>query len=309
MNAISIKQSELQRYCNRIITIAGSKRVNNETISSDVVTKYYTQSAFYYRKFHSPQGAMHLSVSFSSTDSHHSKLLFQANAVNEIIRQHSYSSILELGCGMGFNTIHLAECNKDKHFTAIDLTANNILEAQKNSHHLTNVHFSQGNFDSLEMKQQFDVIFAVETLCHSANFDTLLPLLAKLLRKGGRLVIFDGYVNTTSAALQSVEQTAYRLLLWGFALEQFQRLAQVQTQNTDLTLESATDYTENILPNYLSFQRGSKKALRHWWLLAVVFRLRLIPLALIKQLSAGLFGPYFLKSGYLGYYKIVLTKK
>jgi 16S rRNA A1518/A1519 N6-dimethyltransferase RsmA/KsgA/DIM1 with predicted DNA glycosylase/AP lyase activity len=57
---------------------------------------------------------MHLPISFSDKTSHNKKLLYQADFINETINRYNYSNILELGCGMGFNTNYLAKKSKEK---------------------------------------------------------------------------------------------------------------------------------------------------------------------------------------------------
>ncbi|NIP32751.1 hypothetical protein GWO25_02505, partial [Candidatus Saccharibacteria bacterium] len=64
---------------------------------------YYTGSAPLYRRFHSPEGGMHLPIENSSNETHQQKLLFQANCVGTIIKKFKYQKVLELGCGTGFN--------------------------------------------------------------------------------------------------------------------------------------------------------------------------------------------------------------
>ena len=65
----------------------------------------------------------------------------------------------------------------------------------------------------------------------------------------------------------------------------------------------------NVLSNALAFQNGAKKALQYPLLLKTLLKLRLVPLALLKQISAGLFSHYFIQKNYLGYYKLEITKK
>jgi hypothetical protein len=101
------------------------------------------------------------------------------------------------------------------------------------------------------------------------------------------------------------------LLSWGFTLDGFQKLDDIiDSEKLDIVnCEDITEYTENVLSNYLAFKKGAKNVLRFPFLLKILLKTRIISLVFIKQLSAGMFGPYFMNKGCLGYYKLELTKK
>ncbi|MBN2615195.1 MAG: methyltransferase domain-containing protein [Bacteroidales bacterium] len=309
-NTIEINDKELKKYCRKIYTVVGEKLIKEEQVSSEIVSNYYSKSAFYYKKFHSPEGAIHLPVSFSEKESHGEKLLYQAKSIDKIINTHNYSNILELGCGMGFNTNYLAKKNPGKKFTGVDLTADNIKQAKKNATDSDNSIFLQGDFDDPETIQgKYDLIFAVETLCHSNNLIELILNYRDKLADNGRMIIFDAYVKKDAKVLKGeFEQKAYHLLLWGFALNQFQKMSDILDAEKLISIESITDYTVNVAPNAIVFQKAAIKVLRFHLFLKLLLKTGIVSIAFIKQLSAGLFGPYFGHTGYLGYYKIVITK-
>jgi hypothetical protein len=136
--------------------------------------------------------------------------------------------------------------------------------------------------------------------------------ISKKLSAKGKIVIYDGYVRPNADPLaDSNEKQAYKLLSWGFAMTEFQDLGALieSEQVKHLHFEEIKDYSENVLPNYEAFQRGAIKAFHYPRLMKTMLKTRLISMTLIKQMSAGLFGPYLIKKGYLGYYKLVISKK
>jgi len=308
--------TQLRTYCKRVYQAAGKATIQADQASTGSVKRYYTQSAFWYRKFHSDEGAMHLPIAGETPDSHHSKLRYQANAVHELIVKHGYTHILELGCGMGFNTRHLAEQHPDKQFTGMDLTPVNVQYARKKASDLPNTTFVQGDFNQLEQadlgEQRFDLIFAVETLCYATDVTAVLGSLSKRLTDNGRIVLFDGYEQPDiPEPTDDYELEAYALFNWGFAVPHFQPIETIRAveAQSDLMVERVTDYTQQVLPNYLAFQKGSMRGLRLAPLLRIMLVLRLFPLALVKQLSAGAFGPHFIERGFVGYYQVILAKE
>ncbi len=308
-----MKHEELEKYCKLIHHISGKEIVEKEEVSNNVVSDYYSKSAFFYKKFHSKEGAMHLPISFSNKDSHTSKLLYQADSIHNTIQEHGFSKVLELGCGMGFNSTYLAEKNPNVKFTGVDLTPNNIKEAQNNAKELSNITFRQMDFDNMaDLEDQYDVIFAVETLCHSTDVAQVIANISRRLSSNGKIIIYDGYVRPDAVPLtDTFEKQAYQLLSWGFAMTEFQDLGALQSSSKleHLKIEEVKDYSENVLPNYKAFQRGAIKAFKYPRILKLLLNMKLISMALIKQMSAGLFGPYLIQKGYLGYYKLVISKK
>ena len=308
-----MKQEEIEKYSQIIYNLSGKESIESEVISNNIVSDYYSKSAFFYKKFHSKEGALHLPISFSDKDSHASKLLYQANSIHDLINANGFTKVLELGCGMGFNSNYLASKNPEVSFTGIDLTLNNIKEASKNAKELNNVNYKQMDFDALnELEEQYDLVFAVETLCHSKDVAQVIANISEKLSSNGKIIIYDGYVRPDAIPLSnSWDIQAYQLLSWGFAMNEFQDLGTLQSSQKiqHLNFEEIKDYSVNVLPNYQAFQRGAIKAFRYPRLLKFMLKTRIISLALIKQMSAGLFGPYLIKKEYLGYYKIVLCKK
>lgn len=308
----NISQEKLSYYTKLLQSIGGLSSLDKERIDSHIVTSYYKISSFYYRNFHSSEGAMHLPIAENPSQKHLEKLLFQANAIANHILEKQYKQVLELGCGMGFNANYLANKLKDVQFTALDLTPQNIRIAKKNA--LTdNINFTQGNFDNLSFEnQKFDLIYGIETLCHSKKINELILNLEKLLNPKGKIIIFDGYIKSNTESLKTkADRDAYNLISWGFAMERFQTLEEVlgAAEKAGLQIDRVVDYSQNVLSNLLAFQKGAIKTLNYSYLLRFFRQIHLLPLAVIKQITAGLFGAHFVQTGFLGYYKIELSSR
>ena len=309
---IEMNEKELEKYCDVIYDIISKDTIVNTNGSNKVICDYYKKSSFFYRNFHSKEGAMHLPIKLSDKESNKEKLLHQAESIHAIINNYDYLNILELGCGMGFNTNYLATKNPEKRFTGIDLEPTNLKFAQRKSKKVNRALFYQMDYDEMkEPSAKYDLIFAIETLCHSKNLIGLLDNLSNYLSDKGRIIIFDGYIKSGEASLtKEFEKHAYNLLSWGFALDGFQKIDTILEPNilNGLEIINVEDLSENVISYLLTFQRASIKTLKYPFFLKMLLRTRIIPLAFIKQISAGLLLPYFLKSGYLGYYKLEFQK-
>lgn len=309
-NRSNISQEKLSYYTKKLRRIAGLDSLNEEIIDSEVVSNYYKISSFYYRNFHSSKGAMHLPIVENASQKHHEKLLFQANTVANYIQENKYKQVLELGCGMGFNAKYIASKLNGVQFTALDLTPQNIRFAKKSASS-TNINFIEGDFDNLSFgNQTFDLIYGIETLCHSKKIDELIIQLESLLNPKGKIVIFDGYIKPDTLLLKTkADRDAYNMLSWGFAMERFQSLEEVLSvaEKADLKINKVVDYSQNVLSNLLAFQKGAIKALSYSFLLRFFRKIHLLPTDVVKQIAAGLFGAHFIQTNYLGYYKVELS--
>lgn len=100
--------------------------------------------------------------------------------------------VLDVGCGVGFGTIRLAERGV-AHATGITISRmefTRALEASSRSSRSGAIEFIHGSFDRLP-QEAFDVVVAVESLKHSADLTITLRGLADAMVAGGRAVLVE----------------------------------------------------------------------------------------------------------------------
>jgi SAM-dependent methyltransferase len=105
------------------------------------------------------------------------------------------STVLEAGCGVGAQTVTLAQRSPDARFTSIDLSADSLAEAKRRvgSAGLSNVEFRQGDiFDLPFAAESFDHVFVCFVLEHLSRPVDALTILAGLLRPGGTMTAIEG---------------------------------------------------------------------------------------------------------------------
>jgi SAM-dependent methyltransferase len=110
------------------------------------------------------------------------------------------SSVLEAGCGVGAQTITLAQCSPLARFTSIDISADSLAQAQRriDAAGLTNVEFQQADIFALPFAAaSFDHIFVCFLLEHLTRPVEALVLLKRLLRPGGTITVIEGDHGTT----------------------------------------------------------------------------------------------------------------
>lgn len=159
-------------------------------IDNEVVEKYYRYTEFFYNWIHAGgSGAMHMGL---SDDPFYSKedLYKQAQFVETLIDSPSIR-VLELGGGQLINTKYLAKKFPQNSFTALDLPNRGFLKKRVPK----NVTLVEGDYNDLSVfpENSFDIVFGVETICYAADKKHVYEEIYKVLKPGGKLVIFDVY--------------------------------------------------------------------------------------------------------------------
>jgi SAM-dependent methyltransferase len=112
----------------------------------------------------------------------------------------SGSVVLEAGCGIGAQTVTLAQRSLDARFTSVDVSADSVAEAKRTTDAagLTNVHFQQADIFALPFaSESFDHVFVCFVLEHLSRPVGALAILNRLLRPGGTMTIIEGDHGST----------------------------------------------------------------------------------------------------------------
>jgi SAM-dependent methyltransferase len=111
------------------------------------------------------------------------------------------SKVLEIGCGVGAQTVHLVEASPKTHFTAVDISAASLAQARARvtaqfpEAHVT---WQQANLFELPFADaEFDHLFVCFVLEHLAAPRQALTALRRVLRPGGTLTVIEGDHGST----------------------------------------------------------------------------------------------------------------
>lgn len=263
----------------------------------DIVAPYYRQSGSAYRRAHSRDGCMHLALNPDGRfdpDGYFAQL----HAVSAQIAAVGARRVLELGCGMGFNARFLSRAHPRVQLTGLDLMAAHIRFASRRAATLENLTLRQGDYAQAPPPAEtgvFDLVFAIETLCYARRPDAVAANIARWLKPGGRVVIFDGFRRPdfdtapadviTAARLFEVTTAVtcgfWRTEDWCGALERA-GLRQMLTQDlTAQTLAGVRRLQHLALRLFLSWKRH--------------LLMRLLPQHMLGNAVAGLLGPYMVE--------------
>lgn len=105
------------------------------------------------------------------------------------------STVLEAGCGVGAQTLILAENSPQAHFISIDISPESLALAEQriSEEGLTNVTFRQADIANLPFGAgTFDHVFVCFTLEHIPDPLGALNNLTNVLRPGGTITVIEG---------------------------------------------------------------------------------------------------------------------
>ena len=100
--------------------------------------------------------------------------------------------VLEAGCGVGSQTVTLAQRSPDARFTSVDISVASVAEARRTTDAacLTNVRFQQADIFALPVApESFDHVFVCFVLEHLSRPVEALAILNGLLRPGGTMTV------------------------------------------------------------------------------------------------------------------------
>lgn len=273
----------------------------NETEDADQVKDYYKTNKLAYKVFHNWQGYLHMGIS-PNGKYQKSDLLAQLKEIQSHIT-HTTKSILEMGCGRGSNTFYLANKNPNVHFSSIDLSTTPIKQ-------LENVDFKLADYHDLSMfkDESFDIVFAIETICHSDNKIKVLKEISRVLKPHGIFIIYDGYSNKNISKMTEDEKVSSILTAKGMAVNEFEQLSSFE-KYLDVALfsvEEKTDLSENIKPSLLRFEKMASRFFK-FKTIGKIFKL-MLPEKVVRNSISGYLMIDLINNGTFVYYKHILKK-
>ena len=103
--------------------------------------------------------------------------------------------MLEVGCGVGAQTLMLANNSPDAEITSIDISKESINRAKAliNKHQISNVKFQVADIFDLPFEdEKFDHIFVCFVLEHLKDPISSLESLRRVLKKEGSITVIEG---------------------------------------------------------------------------------------------------------------------
>lgn len=213
---------------------------------------YYTASRFCYTllEYGVHSGGMHSSLYLG--DNLPRREVQPALVLRKIVASGA-KRVLELGCGRGFCSLYLRALLPGVEFTAVDCVDEHIQSARAAAVNDQPAFHVLDACDITSLDQDFDLVFAVESMCHLGTHKRLHKLgvaLRKTLRRGGSFVLIDGFRAADFAEASAARQAAMQAAEHAFHIERmFSRHEWAAVLNTHgLSVRDTRMLTAEVLP-------------------------------------------------------------
>jgi tocopherol O-methyltransferase len=205
-------------------------------------------------------GAIHYGLYFSGEeDAETAKLRTNAELAALAALGAGPLHVLDAGCGVGGTAVDLALRYPELELVGITLSADQVELATQHAARAgvgSRVGFFVRDYhDTGFAAASFDVVWAIESLCHTPDRRGFFREVARLLRPGGQLIVADFLRTELPIEAWRAEYTA---LCEGFAIHDYydEPLTAIAAE-LGWTIAQAVDLTSNVLP---AVERSAAKA-------------------------------------------------
>ncbi len=221
--------------------------------SNKEIEQYYDLSQTHYKRVWNLKRSRSLHYGYwdSTTKNFHEALL----NINKILAAKAAikkkDKVLDAGCGIGGSTLWLAK-NIGCNVTGISLSARQVQTANdlSKSESLQPIAiFEQQDFTATNYEtESFDIIWAIESVCHANDKSKFINEAYRLLKKGGRLILADFFKKENLAGTD-----ASLIIQWanGWAIDDFATIEKFneQLKNAGFFNIKIEDATTKIIPS------------------------------------------------------------
>lgn len=173
--------------------------MNSTTFSSKDIAAYYDVSEDHYMYFWdlNQSHALHYGYWDSTTKTFREALANINKVLSEKAAITAGMKVLDAGCGIGGSSIWLAK-NRQAHVTGITLSAKQAARANAYVKEIGlegNVQFQVQDFTHTNFADaSFDIVWAIESVCHADNKEAFIKEAYRLLKPGGQLIMADFFI-------------------------------------------------------------------------------------------------------------------
>jgi ubiquinone/menaquinone biosynthesis C-methylase UbiE len=310
-------QADLAKRLAKLHKVFALDSLRAQPLAGPEVVTYYEDCHDAYRKYHSAEGAVHMALNDGDTfdpDGFYGQARRMENSwasAGQSTGQVPPADVLELAFGQGFNLEYLARRHPQCRLQGIDLTPTHVQMATQRLQRagLERVQLTQGDFHHLPYANaSFDHLFCVEAFCYVTDLRQAFAEVVRVLRPGGRLTLFDGYLPRVTTELSANEALALELVAKGMAFDAFPVLADFLAQATSAGLNVTTQDTldTQVLPNLRRLESITGKVIRFPWLGRFALARR-SPMR-GRNVLAGYLMRNAVELGLVRYHHLILTK-
>lgn len=184
----------------------------------------------------------------------HAKLYMenQETQIVNFLKKHHWKNILEIGCGTGRITRHIAGLKNWDKFMAIDLSEDLLTVAKNNTHNFP-IDFQCVNIDDLISEEKFDLIFSCEVIQHIHPSDINESLKKIISLSKNKIVLIETYEAKIDASknnycfVHNYEEIFQRLNLKEFNIHPIKLPPSLQAYNQYIRLRRRAPFAKQAI--------------------------------------------------------------
>lgn len=196
------------------------------------IARYYDLSEVHYRLFWDldQSRSLHYGYWDATTKNFHEALLNSNKVLADLAEIKQVEVVLDAGCGVGGSSLWLG-MQRHCFVTGISLSEKQVVKANqfaKEAGVANRVKFEQKDFCNTGYPpESFDVVWAIESVCHAKNKSAFLQEAFRVLKENGRLVMADFFKaeNLKGKDAEDVQKWAH-----GWAIDDFATIENFQQQ-------------------------------------------------------------------------------
>jgi tocopherol O-methyltransferase len=222
--------------------------------SSHRVINYYAQCYADYRRFWGTE--RNLSIHYGFHDSRHRTHGDALENMNRVLARIALvkrtDSVLDAGCGVGGSAIWIAK-NYGARVIGVNIHRTQLSVARRLACREgveSNPEFLAADFEEMPLAgKSFDLVWGLESICYAESKKGFLREADRILKKGGRIVIADGFLSRGN--LSAAEREDVDRWLRGWAVPHLTSTEEFGTYLEDLSFQEIVyrNITPNVLPS------------------------------------------------------------
>ncbi len=273
------------------------------------VSEYYDYTLLFYRLFwHGKTYGIHYGMWDKNTKNLKESILNTNVFLSEMAKIHRTDKVLDAGCGIGGSSLWIAK-NIGAKVIGITISRKQLEKAKELAKRFNLdelVEFYEKDFINTGFENEsFDVIWAIESVCHAQNKSDFLKEAYRLLKKEGRIIIADGYLENYPK--NEYEKEKLKSFLDGLAVPNLATIQQFKELMEIIGFKNIQvwDKTNKIMPSAEKIYKMSRWS---YPLSKITQKLRITAEILTKNNKAGIDQLYLFKNRIITY-QIVYAEK